>query len=368
MGRRWPAPSRWARVLVYVALVDRRPSCISTLLLTVESITPPAARVARSASRSARGSLLVALGWTRGTLPLKPLLAAIGDHARVRGRHAVEPVGRRLLLRDVRAHRHRASPQPVLVVSDALRGRPDAPPRQRDVAAHARHLRPRVHGDHGRVRAGDRRVDLPRPLRCTNSSRSAAVGAMLWLLWKRTRNPAVLAFVGLHPLLAISVVNGGHPDALVALGVLAGVLLAIDRRPVAGRRRVRVRGVGQLHRARRRGGAVRVGVPPVEPARGREVRGDRRRVRRAAVPVDVGLAPERARALAGSISRQSIWNAIGSFVANADLLRTLASNGATIARRRAARSVDRDPPHVARNARARGRGRARRRSSSRARG
>src|SRR2546429_416449 len=60
----------------------------------------------------------------------------------------------------------------------------------------------------------------------------AAVGAMLWLLWRRTRNPAVLAFVGLHPLLAVSVVNGGHPDALVALGVLAGLLLAIERRPV----------------------------------------------------------------------------------------------------------------------------------------
>ena len=29
-------------------------------------------------SRSARGSLIVGLGWTRGTLPLKPLLAAIG--------------------------------------------------------------------------------------------------------------------------------------------------------------------------------------------------------------------------------------------------------------------------------------------------
>jgi len=55
----------------------------------------------------------------------------------------------------------------------------------------------------------------------------AAVGAMLWLLWRRTRNPLVLAFVGLDPLLAVSVVNGGHPDALVALGVLAGLLLAI---------------------------------------------------------------------------------------------------------------------------------------------
>ncbi len=32
----------------------------------------------------------------------------------------------------------------------------------------------------------------------------------------------------------------------------------------------------------------------------------------------------------GLVSRQSIWSTIGSFVASADLLRTLASNGATI--------------------------------------
>src|SRR4029078_8934990 len=60
-----------------------------------------------------------------------------------------------------------------------------------------------------------------------------AVGALCGWLCGRTRNPAVLAFVGLHPLVAISVVNGGHPDALVALGVLAGVMLAIERRPAA---------------------------------------------------------------------------------------------------------------------------------------
>jgi hypothetical protein len=58
------------------------------------------------------------------------------------------------------------------------------------------------------------------------------LGAILWLLWRRTRNILVLAFVGLHPLAAVSVVNGGHPDALVALGVLIGVLLAMEHRVV----------------------------------------------------------------------------------------------------------------------------------------
>ena len=148
------------------------------------------------------------------------------------------------------------------------------------------------------ARAGDRRVDASSCTSRTSSSRSAAVGAMLWLLWKRTRNPAVLAFVGLHPLLAVSVVNGGHPDALVALGVLAG-RAARDRPPAGrGRRRVRVRGVGQLHRARRRPAVLCVwAFRRWTRPRGREVRGDRRRVRRAAVPVHVGLAAERARAL-----------------------------------------------------------------------
>ena len=60
----------------------------------------------------------------------------------------------------------------------------------------------------------------------------AAVGALLWLLWKRTRNPCVLAFIGLHPLLAVSVVNGGHPDALIALAFMCAFLFALERRVV----------------------------------------------------------------------------------------------------------------------------------------
>ncbi|HVJ98045.1 MAG TPA: glycosyltransferase 87 family protein [Acidimicrobiia bacterium] len=60
-----------------------------------------------------------------------------------------------------------------------------------------------------------------------------AVALLLWLLWRRTRNPVVLAFVGLFPLTAASVVNGGHPDALLALALLGGVLLASNDRPVA---------------------------------------------------------------------------------------------------------------------------------------
>jgi hypothetical protein len=61
-----------------------------------------------------------------------------------------------------------------------------------------------------------------------------AIVLLLWLLWRRTRSAVVLAFVGLHPLVAVSIVNGGHPDALIALAFAGGYFLALDRRIVAG--------------------------------------------------------------------------------------------------------------------------------------
>jgi hypothetical protein len=58
------------------------------------------------------------------------------------------------------------------------------------------------------------------------------VAGMLVLLWRRSRDPTAVALVGLNPLVVEGVVNGGHNDALVGLGVLAGVILAGDRRRV----------------------------------------------------------------------------------------------------------------------------------------
>jgi hypothetical protein len=60
-----------------------------------------------------------------------------------------------------------------------------------------------------------------------------AVAAILALLWRRTRDPATVAWVGLNPLVIASVVSGGHNDALIALAILAGALLAMDDRPIA---------------------------------------------------------------------------------------------------------------------------------------
>jgi hypothetical protein len=62
---------------------------------------------------------------------------------------------------------------------------------------------------------------------------AGAVVAALALLWRRTKSLGALAWFGLNPLVVISVVNDGHNDALVALALLAGVLLATDRRRTA---------------------------------------------------------------------------------------------------------------------------------------
>jgi alpha-1,6-mannosyltransferase len=50
------------------------------------------------------------------------------------------------------------------------------------------------------------------------------------LVARRTRDPAAAALIGLNPLVIYAVVNGGHNDALVGLGLLAGVLLASRER------------------------------------------------------------------------------------------------------------------------------------------
>jgi len=326
---RWDAIARsepLGRVLVYVALVTSS-VCISALLLTVKSITPPGRAWLIGVALGA-WALLVALGWTRGTLPLKPLLAAIAI----------------TLLFAVAT----PSNQSGDVNSYAMYGR--------IVTIH--HANPfgsypmRFEGDPMRRRVGQiwqRTPDIYglgftvimaafAPLIGQSSFlvhffyqlvAVAAVGIMLWLLWKRTRNPAALAFVGLHPLLAVSVVNGGHPDALVALGVLAGLLLAVERRPVLA-------GVAFAF-------AASVNFTALVAAAVLFVWAVRRWTRPevakfTAIVGAFGAVPyllmsgwlQNAHEHSGLVSRQSIWNAIGSFVSNADLLRTLASNGATV--------------------------------------
>jgi hypothetical protein len=59
------------------------------------------------------------------------------------------------------------------------------------------------------------------------------VAAVLALVWRRTRSPAALAWLGLHPLFGATVVNSGQVDAFVGLAILAGALLATQRRGIA---------------------------------------------------------------------------------------------------------------------------------------
>jgi alpha-1,6-mannosyltransferase len=53
-----------------------------------------------------------------------------------------------------------------------------------------------------------------------------AIAAALALLWRATRSTAAIVLVGLHPVVAGTIVNGGHNDALVGLALLAAVLVA----------------------------------------------------------------------------------------------------------------------------------------------
>jgi hypothetical protein len=63
---------------------------------------------------------------------------------------------------------------------------------------------------------------------------AGAAGGAMWLVWRETSDAAAVALVGLNPLVVVTVVNGGHSDALVGLGVLAGVALVVHRRPWLG--------------------------------------------------------------------------------------------------------------------------------------
>jgi alpha-1,6-mannosyltransferase len=60
-----------------------------------------------------------------------------------------------------------------------------------------------------------------------------AVLASMLLLARQGAEAGALASLGLNPVVATAVVNGGHNDAMVGLAVLAGIVLAIRGRPVA---------------------------------------------------------------------------------------------------------------------------------------
>jgi hypothetical protein len=78
-------------------------------------------------------------------------------------------------------------------------------------------------------------TDHPLPTRLAYQLLAAlAVFAALVIIARWTRNAAAVVLVGLNPVSAYMVVNAGHNDALVGLGLLVGVVLAArDRRNLA---------------------------------------------------------------------------------------------------------------------------------------
>jgi hypothetical protein len=62
---------------------------------------------------------------------------------------------------------------------------------------------------------------------------AASLVAALLVLQRSGAPPGALAILGLNPLVTTSIVNNGHNDLLVGVAVLAGVLLARDRRGIA---------------------------------------------------------------------------------------------------------------------------------------
>jgi hypothetical protein len=66
------------------------------------------------------------------------------------------------------------------------------------------------------------------------SLEAIAVLGCAWLVLRTTRSWAAAVCVGFNPVLIASIVNGGHNDGLVALGVLGAVLIARARPSLAG--------------------------------------------------------------------------------------------------------------------------------------
>lgn len=61
-----------------------------------------------------------------------------------------------------------------------------------------------------------------------------AGGAVLWLIWRRTRSTSALILLGLHPVFAVTI-NDGHNDLFIGLAILgAALLLARNRGWTAG--------------------------------------------------------------------------------------------------------------------------------------
>lgn len=215
--------------LVYVAL-GIATAAIALLLLTVQWLTP-AERGTLVVVALAAWALLVAVGWTRGSLPLKPVVGAIAvvmvlavvtPSAQSKDVFSYSMYGRIL----TEHHHNPYNSYPMHFEGDPMR-------------RHVSSVWQRTPDIYGPAFTAVMAVYAPIIGESTFLARfmyqllaAAAATALLWVLWRRTRNPLVIAFLGLHPLTSVSVVNGGHPDVIIALAFVVAYFLALERRVV----------------------------------------------------------------------------------------------------------------------------------------
>jgi hypothetical protein len=304
--------------LVYTSLGFATAS-ISALLLAVQWLTPNQ-RAALVVASLASWVLLIALGWTRGTLPLRPVLAAIGitllfavatPSAQSNDVFSYTMYGRIL----VEHHHNPYSWYPMHFEGDPMR-------------RHVSQVWQRTPDVYGPAFTAVMASAAPLIGESTFLARFvyqlialAAIVALLWLMWRRTHNPVVLAFVGLHPLLAISVVNGGHPDAIIALAFLCAYLLALERRVVLCGLAL---ALGVAINFSVIVGAVALGVWAWRRWSLGEV------IKLGAITIGLGAAPylflngwlQNAREHQQLISRQSIWNPVAGLLDSISLSTT----------------------------------------------
>jgi hypothetical protein len=221
------AGSRAGTVLVYASLAVNA-IATSVLLGFVASLTP-SERAAVLITSLVAWVVLIALGWTRGTLPLRPVVAVIvltlGLAVATPSYQSKDVFSYAMYGRIVTVHHSNPyNSYPMHFEGDPMR-RPVSAVWQRT---------PDIYGPAFTVVMSafapviGESTFLARFLYQMVSL--AAVGALLWLMWRRTRSPVVLAFIGIHPIITVSVVNGGHPDALIALAFMVAFLLALERR------------------------------------------------------------------------------------------------------------------------------------------
>jgi hypothetical protein len=230
LRERWSSVARAeprGRVLVWVSL-GVTAGGTSALLLAVEHLTG-AQRAGLLLGAVAGWIALVALAWARGRLPAAGVVAAIAltmACAVATPSHQSKDVFSYTMYGRIVTEHHR---NPYNTYPMKFEGDP-----MRRYVSHHWQRTPDIYGPAFTVVMA---IAAPVIGESTFLARFVyqliavtAMVALLWVLWRRTRSPTVLAFVGLHPLASVSVVNGGHPDVIVALAFVVAYFLALERR------------------------------------------------------------------------------------------------------------------------------------------